>query len=33
MEKNVHPDLWEKAHYDVLHDLDDPYLQFVSEDK
>lgn len=31
MEANKRLDLWEKAVYDVEHDLDDPYLRFVSE--
>lgn len=31
MEANKRLDLWEKAVYDVEHDLDDPYLRFVYE--
>ena len=31
MEANKRLDLWEKAVYDVEHDLDEPYLRFVSE--
>ena len=31
MEANKRLDLWNKAVYDVEHDLDDPYLRFVSE--
>lgn len=30
MEDNKHLDLWEKSKYDVKHDLDNPYLRFVS---
>lgn len=31
MEMNNRLDLWKKAQYDVTHDLDDPYLRFVSK--
>lgn len=31
MEANKRLDLWRKAVYDAEHDLDDPYLRFVSE--
>lgn len=31
MEANKRLDLWRKAVYDVEHDLDDPYLRFVSK--
>lgn len=31
MENNNRPELWEKAQFDVAHDLDDPNLRFVSE--
>ena len=33
MENNARLDLWEKAVYDVSHDLDDPDMHIVSEDK